>query len=130
MTYEHDLAFNLRMRGTPESQIAEVLEEVRAHAPTTGTSAESEFGTPKGYASSFPKVKRRTLGSRVVIAAAIIALAYIVAIFALKALIDFNIEVITGPVLLWPALVVLALGILGGFLLDYFRPAPRSNRGE
>lgn len=128
MTYEHDLAFNLRIRGTPESQIAEVLEEVRAHASTTGTSAESEFGTPEEYASSFPKVKRRTRGSRVVIAAVILALAYVVAIFAV-ALIGFDIEVITGPVLLWPALVVLALGVLGGFLIDYLRLAPRSNRG-
>ncbi|WP_104169319.1 hypothetical protein [Cryobacterium sp. M23] len=128
MTYEHDLAFNLRIRGTPESQIAEVLEEVRAHASTTGTSAESEFGTPEEYASSFPKVKRRTRGSRVVIAAVILALAYVVAIFAV-ALIGFDIEVITGPVLLWPALVVLALGVLGGILIDYLRLAPRSNRG-
>ena len=62
------------------------------------------------------------------IAAVILALAYVVAIFAV-ALIGFDIEVITGPVLLWPALVVLALGVLGGFLIDYLRLAPRSNRG-
>ncbi|BBE22213.1 hypothetical protein MN0502_10960 [Arthrobacter sp. MN05-02] len=124
MTYEHDLAFNLRLRGVAEQQIAEAIEEVKAHMGSTGVAPEAEFGTPEEYAATFPKTTHRTRGSRVVIAAAVICLAYGVAILALKALFDFDIRTLTGPMMLWPGLVILGAGILGGFLLDYLRPKP------
>ena len=127
MTYEKDLAFNLRIRGMSESQIIEVISEVRAHA-ANGVSAESEFGTPEEYASSFPKSKRRTRGVRVVTAAVIIAIAYGVTVLALMVVFNFDIRAITGPVTLWPALLIIVLGVLGGFLIDYLRPPPRANR--
>lgn len=127
MTYEKDLAFNLRTRGMSESQIIEVINEVRAHA-ANGASAETEFGTPEEYASSFPKSKKRTRGVRVVTAAVIIAIAYGVTVLALTVLFNFDIRAVTGPVTLWPALLIIVLGAIGGFLLDYLRPPPRSNR--
>ena len=127
MTYEKDLAFNLRTRGMSESQIIEVISEVRAHA-ANGVSAETEFGTPEEYASSFPKSKRRTRGVRVVTAAVIIAIAYGVTVLALMVVFNFDIRAITGPVTLWPALLIIVLGVLGGFLIDYLRPPPRSKR--
>lgn len=58
--------------------------------------------------------------------ATIVAVAYVVAIFSLKALIDFDIRDIVGPVRLWPALAIIAAGLLVGFLIDYLRPAPRA----
>ena len=127
MTYEKDLAFNLRTRGMSESQIIEVISEVRAHA-ANGVSAESEFGTPEEYALSFPKSKRRTRGVRVVTAAVIIAIAYGVTVLALMVVFNFDSRAVTGPVTLWPALLIIVLGVLGGFLIDYLRPPPRSNR--
>ncbi|WP_158253234.1 hypothetical protein [Cryobacterium sp. N19] len=48
------MAFNLRIRGMSEFQIVEVISGVRAHA-ANGVSAESEFGSPEEYTSSFPK---------------------------------------------------------------------------
>ena len=62
MSYEERLTFNLRVRGLPEPEIAEVLDEVRAHEAATGTAAEAEFGTAKEYAKQFPKQKSRTRG--------------------------------------------------------------------
>lgn len=124
MTYEKDLAFNLRTRGMSEPQIIEVISEVRAHA-ANGVSAVSEFGTPEEYAASFPKTKRHTRGARIVIAAVIIAITYGVTVVGLAVVLDFDMRFITGPVSLWPALLIIVLGVLGGFLVDYLRPAPR-----
>ncbi|MCU1407437.1 MAG: hypothetical protein JWQ43_3740 [Glaciihabitans sp.] len=127
MTYEHELAFNLRQRGIPEATIAETVDEVRAHTAMTGTDAASEFGTPVEYASSFPEVKRSTRGRRVIIVAAVLAIAYVIGIFALKAIANVDIENYVGEVELWPALLILLVGITSGFLTDYLRPAPRSS---
>ena len=127
MTYEKGLAYHLRTRGMSESQIIEVISEVRAHT-TDDVSAESQFGTPGEYASSFPKSKRRTQGVRVVTATVIIAIAYGVAVVALAVVFNYDIRLITGPVSLWPALLIIVLGVIGGFLIDYLRPPPRSDR--
>lgn len=126
MSYEHDLAFNLRQRGLPESQVAEVIEEVRAHTATTGVSAEAEFGPAEQYAESFPAVKRRSPGQRVVAVAVLLAFTYVLASLVLKPLIGFDIKTLTGPVTLWPGLVIVGAGLLGGFLTDYLRPTPRT----
>ncbi|MDN6178577.1 MAG: hypothetical protein L0J08_08550, partial [Micrococcaceae bacterium] len=72
MTYEHNLAFYLRMRGLPEAQVSEAIDEVRAHVMSSGNSAESEFGTAEDYAESFSAVKRRTLGVRVITVAGVL----------------------------------------------------------
>jgi Flp pilus assembly protein TadB len=128
MTYERDLAFNLRLRGVPESQVAEAIEEVRAHTASADSSPEAEFGTAQEYAASFPAVKRRSQGQRVIAVAVLLAIAYVVTALVLKPLIGFDVTVITGPLILWPALVLVAAGLLGGFLTDYLRPAPRANR--
>jgi len=124
MSYERDLAFNLRLRGIAEQQIEEAVHEVHTHTAATGVTPESEFGTPEEYAKTFEKGTRRTRGVRVVIVAAVLALAYVAGVFALKALADFDIRTITGPTILWPALVILGTGIIAGFLIDYLRPAP------
>lgn len=126
MSYEHDLAFNLRQRGLAESQVAEAIEEVRAHTATTGVSAEAEFGPAEQYAESFPSVKRHSTGQRVVAVAVLLAIAYGLASLALKPLTGFDLKVLTGPLTLWPALVIVGAGLLGGFLTDYLRPTPRT----
>ncbi|MBB5748730.1 hypothetical protein [Micrococcus sp. TA1] len=128
MTYERDLAFNLRLRGVPEAQVAEAIEEVRAHTASDDSSPEAEFGTAQEYAASFPAVKRRSQGQRVIAVTVLLAIAYVVTALVLKPLVGFDVTVITGPLILWPALVLVAAGLLGGFLTDYLRPAPRATR--
>ena len=60
--------------------------------------------------------------------AVILAVVYVVVVFALKAIIDFDIRDVTGPVTLWPALAICGIGLLLGFLADYLRPVPKTFR--
>lgn len=128
MSYERDLAFNLRMRGLSENEIADTLDEIRAHGAATGTQAEEEFGTPQEYAQQFPEKKsRRTPGATVVLMGAVLAIIYVAVAMLLLPLLRVDIRDIVGPIRLWPALVVMLAGMLTGCLTDYFRPLPRSN---
>jgi hypothetical protein len=124
MTYERDLAFNLRIRGVSEREIAETLEEVRAHEAASGTSAKDEFGTPQDYAKQFPKGKRRSRGTTVTAIAVAVAIAYVLAVVVTPFL-GLDIREAVGPVTLLPALAVLLAGVIAGFLTDYLRPAPQ-----
>ena len=60
MSYEHDLSFNLRLRGMKEARIADAIEEVRVHSASSGETPESEFGTAEEYAATFPMVKKKS----------------------------------------------------------------------
>lgn len=128
MSYERELAFNLRLRGVPETRVAAAIEEVRAHAASADTSAEAEFGTAEEYAASFPEGKRRSRGRRVIAVAVLLATAYVLAALVLTPLIGFDVKDITGPLMLWPAGVLVAAGLVGGFLTDYLRQTPRTPR--
>jgi hypothetical protein len=123
MSYQRRLTFNLRLRGLSETEIAETLHEVRAHEAATGTAAEAEFGTAEEYAKQFPKKKRRTLGSTIVIIGAALAIAYIL-LTVLLMFFRVDVREYVGPITLWPGLMMILAGTLGGFLADYFRPAP------
>ena len=126
MTYERDLAFNLRIRGISERQIAETLAEVRAHEAATGTLAKDEFGAAQEYAKQFPKGKRRSRGAAVTTLATVVSLAYVLAVVVTPFL-GIDIRASVGPITLLPALAVLLGGVLAGFLTDYLRPAPSSS---
>lgn len=126
MNYERNLTFNLRMQGMPESEIAETLKEVRSHEGTTGASAEAEFGPAEEYAKQFPKRKRRTRGRIIVTAGVILAVAYLLFAFFAKPLAGIDIRDYVGPLMLLPAVAVIAVGMLLGFLVDYFQPARSS----
>lgn len=125
MSYQRRLIFNLRMRGLSETEIAETLDEVRAHEAATGTAAEAEFGTAEEYAKQFPKKKRRTRGSTVVIIGVALAITYVLLTVMLMV---FRVDVreFVGPITLWPGLVVILAGIVAGFLTDYFQSAQSS----
>lgn len=124
MTYERNLTFNLRIRGLSEPEISEVLHEVRAHKASAGTSAATEFGTAEEYAKQFPKKKRQTLGRAVTSLGAALALAYILLVALLMLVFKVDIRDFVGPVTLMPAAIVILAGVLAGFLIDYFKPAP------
>lgn len=123
MSYERRLTFILRMQGLSEREIAEVLDEVRAHAAASGHPAHADFGTAEDYAKQFPKKKRRTRGSAIVTIGAALAIAYLLCAFLLAVLSRIDIREYVGPITLWPGLAVILAGALAGFLTDYFRPA-------
>ncbi|WP_457973958.1 hypothetical protein [Arthrobacter sp. D1-17] len=126
MNYERNLTFNLRIRGLSESEIAEVLGEVRAHQAAAGTSAAAEFGTADEYAKQFPKKKRRTLGRTITSVGAALAIAYILLAVLLMILFGIDIRDFVGPITLLPAAILILTSVLAGFLTDYFRPAQSS----
>lgn len=59
MSYYHDLAFHLRLRQLPESEVVRVLQDVRELSVASGTSPDVEFGPADEYAASFPKGRQR-----------------------------------------------------------------------
>ena len=123
MSYERKLTFNLRLRGLPEAEIADVIDEVRAHEAAAGTPAEADFGTAEEYASQFPKKKRRTRGRTITTIGAAVAIGY--ALFAVLLALLFRVDIreYVGPITLLPGLVLLLASIAAGFLTDYLTPA-------
>jgi fatty acid desaturase len=127
MSYERNLAFNLRVRGLSEFEIKEVLDDVRAHQAAAGTPAVTEFGPADVYAKQFPKTKRRTLGKVITSVGVALALAYVLLAVLLMLLFKIDVRDFVGPITLLPAVILILASILAGFLTDYFGPA-RSSR--
>lgn len=125
MTYERELTFNLRIRSISEREIAETLEEVRAHEAATGLPANDEFGAAQEYAKQFPKGKSRSRGTAVITVAVAASLTYVLAVVVTPFL-GVDIRGTAGPMTLLPALAVSLGGVLAGFLTDYLRPVPSS----
>lgn len=126
MSYERRLAFNLRSRGLSEPEVAEVIDELRAHQATAGTPAEAEFGTAEQYAKQFPKMKRRSRGQIIVTVGTILAIAYVLFAVVLALLFRVDIRDYVGPITLQPGLVLIVAAFVAGFLTDYFRPVQSS----
>jgi uncharacterized membrane-anchored protein len=128
MKYERDLAFNLRIRGFSEHEIAESLEDVRSHEAATGVPARNEFGTAAEYAKQFPRKSRWSRGKVVGAFATLLALAYVLVTILLM-FVGIDIRTYVGPLSLMPALALVFGGNLIGFFVDYLRPAPRLTQG-
>lgn len=126
MSYEQDLIFGLRIRGVSDDEITQTLGDVRAHEAASGTFAESEFGTPQAYSKRFAKRKMRSQGSVITAIAAALAIGYAAVAMILLPPWGINVSDVVGPLELWPALMLILVGVLNGFLTDYFRPLPHS----
>ena len=127
MSYERRLAFNLRIRGLAEPEIAEVIYEVRAHQVAAGAPAEAEFGTAGEYAKQFPKMKRRSRGQTIVTIGTVLAIAYVLFAVLLALLFRVDIREYVGPITLLPGLALILAGFVAGFLTDYFQPVQSSH---
>lgn len=125
MSYEQNLTAELRYRGLSESRIAEVLAEVKAHTPA-GADPTEHFGVPADYAEQYtaelPIRKRRA--PTVVMLAVFLSLAYAAFAFLAKPILDIDVVDYIGPIRLWPAIVIMALGILISFLTATYKRAP------
>ncbi|HSO15896.1 MAG TPA: hypothetical protein VLS95_08075 [Arthrobacter sp.] len=130
MSYERRLAFNLRSRGLSEPEVAEVIDELRAHQATAATPAEAEFGTAEQYAKQFPKMKRRSRGQIIVTVGTILAIAYVLFAVLLALLFRVDIRDYVGPITLQPGLVLIVAAFVAGFLTDYFRPVQSSAKAR
>jgi hypothetical protein len=128
MSYERRLTFNLRVRGLSESEIAEALDEVRSHEAATGTAAEAEFGITEEYAKQFPKQKRRTRGKNMTSISTALAVAYVLLVVVLILVFRVDIRDFVGPFTLLPAAGLVLVGLLAGFLTDYFQPAQKREK--
>ncbi len=126
MSYLRNLTFNLRLRGLSEAEIAEALDEVRAHEAAAGTPVEAEFGSAEEYAKQFPKKKRRTRGAFITTVGLVLAIAYVLLVVLLMLAFRVDIRDFVGPVTLLPACGVILASVLAGFLTDYFLPARSS----
>ena len=122
MSYEQDLTFALRMRGLTDAEIAKALGEAAEYSTEAKSSLQDLFGPPVEYASQFPKRKRASLGRRVITATTVAALVYAIFAFVAEPLWGLDVAAAVGGFRLWPALVLLVVGTLGGFLLDYRLP--------
>lgn len=127
MNYYQSLTGELRYRGTPEKDIAEILAEVRAHTPAGEDPAE-HFGTPAEYARQYtaglPVQQHRNHPVMVILA--ILAVIYAVFAFLAKPLLGIDVGEYTGPMMLWPAIALIFIGIAISFLTTTFKRAPSS----
>ena len=124
MSYEKELAFHLRQRGTREDDLATILAEVRAVAPDDKT-ATAEFGAAADYATKFPqRTPARSRGRIIVAIATVLATTYSVVNFIIFPYFGITLFDSIGPIRLWPALLLIAIGVVVGFLVDRNRPLP------
>lgn len=128
MSYQRQLAFHLRGRGYREGEIAEIIHDVEAHG-TSEADLVREFGQPGDYADRFEKKKgRRSRGARLLIIAGVLGVGWFAFVVFAGIVFRFDVRDIVGPVVLWPALALIAVGVLAGFLSDHLRPAPTWRR--
>lgn len=118
------LTFNLRIRGVSEDEIAETLDEVRAHEAAAGTPAEAEFGKAEKYAKQFPKAKMRTRGTVITMIGVALSIAYVLVAVLLLFLYRVDVREFVRPMTLLPALLLALSGVLAGFLTSTFARPP------
>jgi hypothetical protein len=127
MSYQQKLTFQLRVRGQSEEEIAEVLREIRSHAPAGDEGYATEFGTPEEYAQRFEKKKRRrpaavTVG---IIVAVIGIVGYIAAGLVMRHLLHSDVgisDVIPSWVISWGSVAFVGIIVFVGLLIDRLRP--------
>lgn len=128
MKYEQSLTAELRYRGTPDSDIADILAEVRAHTPA-GENPADHFGTPAEYAQQYTAglSTRKSRRHPVLMSLAILAVVYAVFALLAKPLLGIDVRDYVGPFMLWPALALLLTGIVTSFLVTTFKRAPSAS---
>lgn len=132
MNYYRELAFELRVRGMSEEQIRSTLTDVRSLASESGVDPREQFGAPEAYAGQFDKRTSTTAGKRFLMIMVIVAVACTVGLFVVSRVIDVQMRVVHLSVPLVAGVVVVVIGLVGGFLLDRRLPrgftAPTSAR--
>jgi uncharacterized membrane-anchored protein len=129
VSYEQELTFELRMRGRSETEIADILRELRGRG-SDDVALREEFGPPGEYAAEFESRKRKTIGGRIVGASTLLGLGWIVACVVVSVVrrFVFGVDPATEGVIqtshmIVGALTIVLVGLAGGFLFDYLRPS-------
>jgi hypothetical protein len=123
MNYYRRLAFELRVRGLDERRVRSALDDVKSDCALAGASPEDRFGDPRVFAAQFPLQRTWTPGKRFVTVTAVVAALLAVALIAVSVTLDIPMRMGPLSVPLWSALLVAAIGFVGGFVLD--RRLPR-----
>lgn len=129
MNYHQSLTAELRYRGMPENDIADILAEVRAHTPA-GEDPADHFGTPAEYAEQYTKAlpERKPRTHPVLITLTIVAIGYVIFALLAKPLLGIDVRDHVGPVMLWPGLALILIGIATSFLTTTFKRAPSTTK--
>lgn len=125
MNYYQSLTAELRYHGTPENDIAGILAEVRAHTPA-GEDPADHFGAPAEYAEQYTQAlpARRPRTHPALLVLTLLAIGYVVFAFLAKPLLGIDVRDYVGPVMLWPAIALIFIGIATGFLTTTFKRGP------
>jgi hypothetical protein len=120
MTYRRRLTVALRARGAQEELITDILREADS-LRLDDDSLEREFGTPEAYAVALvPEARRKKRVGPILMGGVVAAMTWI-ALAVVDEAMSWGLRDSLGPFLLFPALVLLALGVAGQFASDYFR---------
>ena len=124
-SYYHSLAFHLRQRHLPETEVTRILAEVHELCREGAVAPTEEFGPAQQYAERFEQRKRRYDAGTLVFIGCVLACGVITSMNVLARL-------GVGDRLLPPGLAVLAYVVLlaGGtaFAIGYGRRLPRKLR--
>lgn len=127
MTYTRRLTVALRSRGADEDLITDVVRETESLS-LDDDGLEQELGQPEEYAQSLvPQPAKKRVGPVVAVGLGLAALWVAAALTGPTW--GWESREALGPLLLWPAVGFVALGILGQFTSDYFRRPGHDTRG-
>lgn len=118
MNYRRRLAVAMRARGADDRLVAEVLRETD-DLQLSDDSLERELGAPEEYAEALvPERARRKKVGPVLLGGLVAAGAWLVLALA-DGLMGWGLREALGPMTLAPAILLMALGVLGQFVFDY-----------
>ncbi|UNX53790.1 hypothetical protein MF406_12470 [Georgenia sp. TF02-10] len=116
----------LRARGASEELLADVLRETES-LQLDDDALEQDLGTPEEYADALVPNPGKKRAGPILVTGTIAALAWVVITLVSTAL-GWDLRGALGPLLLWPAVGLIVLGIVGQFASDSLRGPPGGYR--
>lgn len=114
--YQERLAWLLYCGGASESDIKEAVGDIARHE-AKGDDLIREFGTPEEYAATFPAGEKRKARSTWPVLGGVLSLLWIVGALAAATYLGESLPVRVNSFVLWPALAIVVISLLTGFLV-------------
>lgn len=127
MSYRTELTYALRLRNLDEVTIADIVQEVDAHEREHGDPRDF-FGPPEAYAEQFPARPRSRRNLAPMYVGVALGVAWLVGVLALTASGLLEPPFRRDAFALWPALLLMAIGMVVNVVVLRTRPlrfAPR-----